>query len=219
MSVAEKVVKASEKMKALGGVFGQLPEELEWAAQFIEARAPLNVVVEIGVRYGGSLYFFSQFLAPTGLIIGIDPYELPNAAPHVLTVLKESKPLADRVIEQLRGQGQEVHLVNERSENALPAVQKLLNGRQVDLLHIDGNHEYAAARKDFEMYEPLVKSGGLIQMHDIGCKPPHAKTHSSEYWNELKAQYGEAAHSFTQLLAYGQRRGTGVIVKGTSSAR
>jgi hypothetical protein len=38
---------------------------------------------------------------------------------------------------------------------------------EVDFLFIDGDHSYEGVKKDFEMYSPLVKSGGLIAFHDI----------------------------------------------------
>lgn len=62
-----------------------------------------------------------------------------------------------------------------------------------DLLLIDGDHSYEGVKKDFEMYVPLVKEGGLILMHDITnerCGVP-------KFWEEVKLpkiafNYGKA---------------------------
>jgi len=38
---------------------------------------------------------------------------------------------------------------------------------QIDLLFIDGNHEYAAVLQDYEQWSPLLKTGGTIAFHDV----------------------------------------------------
>ena len=37
----------------------------------------------------------------------------------------------------------------------------------IDLLFIDGNHDYEAVFQDFEQWEPLLKVGGTIAFHDV----------------------------------------------------
>lgn len=46
------------------------------------------------------------------------------------------------------------------------AYQHLAGG--VDLLFIDGDHQYASVLTDWLLYSPLVKAGGLVAFHDIG---------------------------------------------------
>jgi len=46
------------------------------------------------------------------------------------------------------------------------AYQHLAGG--IDLLFIDGDHQYASVLTDWLLYSPLVKKGGLIAFHDIG---------------------------------------------------
>ena len=37
----------------------------------------------------------------------------------------------------------------------------------IDLLFIDGNHDYEAVLQDYEQWSPLVKPGGTIAFHDV----------------------------------------------------
>jgi len=46
-------------------------------------------------------------------------------------------------------------------------IRNLIGSRKLDLLFIDGDHNYDGARADFDCYSPMVRSGGLIAMHDI----------------------------------------------------
>ena len=36
-----------------------------------------------------------------------------------------------------------------------------------DLIFIDGDHSYRGVRKDYELYGPLIRPGGIIAFHDI----------------------------------------------------
>jgi predicted O-methyltransferase YrrM len=42
-----------------------------------------------------------------------------------------------------------------------------LKDNKVDFLFIDADHSYEGVKKDFEMYSPLVRKGGIIAFHDI----------------------------------------------------
>jgi predicted O-methyltransferase YrrM len=44
---------------------------------------------------------------------------------------------------------------------------KKVSDRKYDLLFIDGDHSFEGVKKDFEMYSPLVRKGGLVAFHDI----------------------------------------------------
>jgi len=39
--------------------------------------------------------------------------------------------------------------------------------REIDILLIDGDHSYDGVKADYEKYEPFVKDGGLILLHDV----------------------------------------------------
>lgn len=63
----------------------------------------------------------------------------------------------------------------------------------IDFLFIDGDHTYEAAKKDFEMYAPLVKPGGIIGFHDIQRDPArvphHAGVDCRRLFDEVKKKH------------------------------
>jgi cephalosporin hydroxylase len=121
----------------------QKPREL---AEFISLIIGLEpqVIVEIGVHVGGTLYAWQQ-IAPT--VMGVD--WAPDG-PHVFDL-----------------DGSTVVLGNSHETKTFLAVEKCLDGRPIDCLFIDGDHSYVGVRQDYRMYSPLVRRGGVIAFHDI----------------------------------------------------
>jgi predicted O-methyltransferase YrrM len=56
---------------------------------------------------------------------------------------------------------------DSHSIDTLNKIKRILNGKKLDFLFIDGDHSYKGVKKDFEMYSPLVRKGGIIAFHDI----------------------------------------------------
>lgn len=54
---------------------------------------------------------------------------------------------------------------------------------------MDGDHTYEGVRKDFQMYSPLVRKGGLIAFHDVCRGPPVDVGDVNKFWNEIKDSY------------------------------
>lgn len=88
--------------------------------------------------------------------------------------------------------GQHLFLLRKNSHkpDTLAKIQEILKGRKLDLLFIDGDHSYAGVRKDFEMYMPLVRSGGLVAFHDIAQDMPGIEV--IKLWKEIKDNYKHA---------------------------
>jgi predicted O-methyltransferase YrrM len=62
-------------------------------------------------------------------------------------------------------------------------------GEPLDFLFIDGAHEYAFAKSDYELYGPLVRPGGIIAFHDINEKSPDPVC-VGQFWRDLEQQVG-----------------------------
>src|SRR6202021_3047068 len=66
---------------------------------------------------------------------------------------------------------------DSHTPETLDRVERLLTSDKLDYLFIDGDHTYDGVKRDFEMYSPLVRSGGMIAFHDIVV---HTKEKSCE---------------------------------------
>ena len=143
-----------------------------------------KTVVEVGTHKGGNSYLFCQLLRSTSLLVGVD-LNVQNAA----KLRYFSRPGQRYVV--FHGDSQVVAMQNR--------VRKALAGNEIDFLFIDGDHRYDGVKRDFQMYEPLVRPGGLIGFHDI--IPDHRTRFGKEtgcdagevyrFWAELKEQYPE----------------------------
>ena len=104
------------------------------------------VVLEIGTFQGDSLRVWCEEFEPS-LLIGVqDTYETtPEVADEVGAVM-------------VIGKSQDPETYSQ--------VVRILSGRTIDLLYIDGDHMYPAVKRDWELYEPLVARGGIIVLHD-----------------------------------------------------
>lgn len=163
--------------------FGALqnPWELEQLLTRVAARRP-GTIVEIGTSSGGLLYALAQVGADDATLISIDvpepmePLEVQSAVRAILGAVVRP--------------AQTLHLIRERSTLHVvrEELRRILAGRTVDLLVIDGDHSYGGVRSDFEMYAPLVAPGGLIALHDVAIHPGNGLRglEVGVYWAELE---------------------------------
>ena len=127
-----------------------------------------DIYVEIGVHYGHSLssigYAFSN-----KTLIGIDLFDQEWFKKHG-SVIDDVYKLVEDNIDKFSpsDKNNEFHLIKGDSRNryTLQKLEDCLNNRKIDLLYIDGEHTVEAVKSDFELYFPLVKSGGLIVFDD-----------------------------------------------------
>jgi len=129
----------------------QIPSEVDAAIRHIGQVRP-RVMCEIGTFDGGTSLLFSRFLPSVELMICIDLY-VKNKA----------------MIRLLAPRGQTLHFIDAPSYAAgtVQRVRRLLGGRQIDALFIDGDHRYEGVKRDFVCYRPFVRDGGIVLFHDI----------------------------------------------------
>jgi len=131
----------------------QNAKELSQLISFLK-RKKLKTVVEIGTAKGGTLYAWCKIAKPDATIISID---LPGGKfgggynkkdiPEFLKYKKKNQKLYFIM--------KDSHKVSTKKE-----VEKILNGKKVDFLFIDGDHRYSGVKRDFELYSPFVKKKG-----------------------------------------------------------
>ncbi|HJX29617.1 MAG TPA: class I SAM-dependent methyltransferase [Thermoanaerobaculia bacterium] len=161
----------------------QNPRELHDFLTVALDRRP-KAVVEIGTAAGGTLYCMSQVAEPSALIVSIDFFGGAYGGGQTNLECKFFStfgPLTQRF-----------EFIRERSflQTTVRDLKKILNGQEVELLFIDGDHSYAAVRSDYEMYHPFVAEDGLIVFHDILEIPAQASdwqrgNEVSIFWREL----------------------------------
>lgn len=144
---------------------------------------PPRIILEIGTATGGTLFMFSRVARPDAEIISID---LPFG-PFGAGYFKYRVPL----YQEFAGSGQKINLLrcDSHLEQTELELKKILDGRLIDFLFIDGDHGYEGAKKDFDTYKKYVRPGGLIALHDIAKTPKDSKSKVEKLWAEIRGQY------------------------------
>lgn len=118
-----------------------------------------KVVVEIGSARGRSTCFMGMALKENGAgkIYAIDP--------HTVTAWNDADSVDTYDI--LKGNVASLGL------NAFVEILRKTSGevaenwtQEIDILFIDGDHSYAGAKRDWDLFSPFVKSFGSVIFHD-----------------------------------------------------
>lgn len=130
---------------------------LEFAWSFLTTRGVSKpIVVEIGILDGRQKRFYEEILNAEYIGIDINP---KSAA----TIIGDSQSFA-----------------------VMDGLKKILDGREIDLLFIDGLHTYKGVKSDYMNFHPLVKH--LTAIHDI-LTPKISLQDTVDvirFWDELK---------------------------------
>jgi len=133
-------------------------------------------VLEIGTAYGGTLFALATAAHPDAHIASLD---LPSPEGY--------PPEREPLYRAFARAGQRLDLV--RADSHLSATRDriaALMGGALDLLFIDGDHTYEGVRRDWELYGPLVRSGGLVAFHDIVPGSEAIVGGVPRFWAELR---------------------------------
>jgi predicted O-methyltransferase YrrM len=154
----------------------------------------LTRAVEIGVFAGASLFPQAIAMRQTGgQVTGIDPWseaeaEQKDNLDRILPLLGEGwakrvdwDGVYREVEERIRRHGLSPHCVLLRmpSQQASSAIEGPL-----DLLHVDGNHDYVRCADDLARWVPKLRSGGLLVLDDTAWDTIHPQ------YLEMKARMG-----------------------------
>jgi predicted O-methyltransferase YrrM len=141
-----------------------------------------QVLLEIGTQCGGTLFLFTRVAAEDATVISIDLPEgkFGGGYPAWKSRLFKSFVISDQKVNLIRADSHMLETLDE--------AKRVLGGRPVDFLFIDGDHTYEGVRKDFEMYSPLVRKGGIIAFHDICPGPTEEVGGVPDFWQEVSAK-------------------------------
>lgn len=170
------------RLGSLNIVPNQIPEEIRQLLEILSAQS-CQRILEIGTERGGTLYLFSRVISPQGVLVSIDlPGKLFRGKyPRWKAPLYRSFASATQRVYLLRRDSHDPETVEH--------VKNLLKGELLDFLFIDGDHSYQGVKRDFEMYSPLVRPGGLIAFHDIVPGPEEKVGGVPELWQEIKSHF------------------------------
>jgi cephalosporin hydroxylase len=162
-------------------LIGQVRSEIIELGKILTAFQPRSVL-EIGTNYGGTLLLWCTVSAPDAKIISVD---LPRG-PFGGGYPRRKMPLFRAFT---RG-GQQLYLLrgDSHSVETKARILSILDSDRLDYLFIDADHTYAGVRRDFEMYSPLLRSGGIAAFHDI-VTYAQTKSEVRRFWNEIKQNY------------------------------
>ncbi len=138
-------------------------------------------VCEIGSYRGGTLALFCQVVAPNARILAVDF----NFKPEQLSAFRHFARARQRIT-LLKG--------DSHAPETLEQARRWLGSQQFDFLFIDGDHSLDGVTRDYEMYAPLVRQGGVVAFHDIvpdyrtrfGTKTRSFTGDVPEFWARLK---------------------------------
>lgn len=147
---------------AITGVPGwESSDEQHWLYQLASDVPDNGAIVEIGAEYGMSASLFCAAAKLSVSITSVDLFPGDMLDKH-LANLKEAG-FANRSV-QVKGNSQQASTI------------KKVGVKTIDLLFIDGAHDYSSVLKDIELWAPLVKVGGVAAFHDCACatnRMPH----------------------------------------------
>lgn len=147
-------------------------------ADLVTARG-FDASADIGVYRGRSLFplAIAHRHSGVGRAYGIDPWDASEVLQHDRPDLKEELDAFaagtdfDEIFRQVEalcvslGLSASCRLLRMRSDRAIHYFDE--NDISFGLVHVDGNHDTALVKSDFELYYPRVLDGGFMVFDDI----------------------------------------------------
>ncbi len=177
--------------------------EIAALLQRVAERRPA-VLCEIGSAEGGTLFLFAHAARPDARLLSIDLRNGPERAALFRSLVRPGQHLTC-----VQGDSHDPDVVRR--------FRDWLGPDQLEFLFIDGDHTVEGVERDFEMYGPTVRDGGLVAFHDI---VPDFRTRYGvdtrmdaggvpSFWQRVKSRYPRAVEFVEHRLQDG--RGIGLI--------
>ena len=155
-------------------------EHAPFAFWVMDALRP-SIFVELGCQSGNSYASFAQAVQYLGLptaCYGVDTWAGdPHAGFFDERVFEEWSAYHDQRFSTFS------RLIRSTFDEAL----ERFSGGSIDLIHIDGFHEFEAVSHDFETWRPKLSARGIVLFHDINVREKDFGVW--RLWERLKDQY------------------------------
>lgn len=174
--------------------FEDVPTDMEneEMCEIIKEVVKINpkIIVEIGVKYGGTLNIWRKITPSDSLIIGID---------------------ANNDLKLNINQDQRIKFIQGDSLNykTYQDFLSILNNRKIDFLFIDGGHVYRETKSDFYTFGWHVRKGGIVVFHDTNLDSVGDVVGATKHlWREIKERSGKYWKVISEIPLH---TGTGII--------
>lgn len=130
------------------------------------------ILCEIGSWLGRSSYVLAKAIEDKkeSCLYCIDPFDGTGDEPSRVLYKQKQDALSKSLIEEFNknmaklGVSDIIKVIQGYSFKVIKKFNK-----KIDLLFIDGNHDYKSVLNDYLQWSPLIKKGGYIAFHDVGA--------------------------------------------------
>ncbi len=153
---------------------------LQWEAEFavlleLYRRLQPSNVLEVGTYHGGTLFHWLQNTArPGAVVVSVDSYAVGVDNRHLYDDWNPG------------------HLnlyVIEGDSHDDATLRKVDAHGPYDFVLVDAGHYYKEVKRDWELYRPMVRPGGLMCFHDILTHPSWPSIEVGRLWDEIKKDH------------------------------
>lgn len=159
----------------------QKQAELTGLLDLLKDRPPKNLL-EIGAGKGGMIFALSHIAMDYARMVSVD---LPGGDYGGGYSRREQRKIESYALptQDLQLLRADSHEVGTRDR-----VAEILDGEALDFLMIDGDHSLEGVQSDWDMYAPLVGSGGVVAFHDVVPHDPVLRCEVYDFWQDIKAR-------------------------------
>jgi len=165
--------------------------------QMIIQYSPNNTIVELGAWKGRSTVWMANGVkdrGDNGLLYSVDTWQgTQNEAVHKEMLKNYSDDqLFEEFLANINNAGISEYVKPIRS-TTIEAAKNWSLDKPIGLLLIDADHEYKAARKDFEYWSPMVADEGFIVFDDVPAWPGPTKliTQLPHWYEQVAVSQGQ----------------------------
>jgi cephalosporin hydroxylase len=148
----------------------QTPEDLLTIEDIVNKTKP-EVIIELGVAWGGSLLYYDTLakIYPIKKIIGVDIF-IPKDLEKRINLKKTSK----------------VHLIrgDTCSQETIKEIKKISKRLKSFLIHLDSDHTEKHVLNELNLYSPFLRKGNYLIVGDTIVSYIPKQKHRPRNWNK-----------------------------------